>query len=332
MELRHAVRKFAKKDDRLAYLSLLGNLAVYFAAVLLAVTGVQNGQWVLAALGILTLGLAGVRLYVLQHDLGHLSLFSTRHLNELWGYAVSPFTMAAYPQMRHNHNLHHAYVGDLDARDTTEIYTMTLAEWERAGFWQRLYYRLYRSPFVLIPIGSAYVYFIAYRWPKNAAEVGVGAMIAHNVAIATWLAVLYLWAGWTGIAVMLLAIWIGGMLGVFLVYLQHNFEGTWWDRRPNLSFERASIQGASCLHFGWLFDEMVANITKHDIHHLVASIPSYKLRAAHRALEQSHNLRRIGFLEALQAFRLKLWDEETKNLVPFPKARATQAEEATPAE
>lgn len=330
MELRQALREYTKKDNRLAYLSLVSNLAVYFAALAVAILAAQQGAWLIAGFAIVTLAFAGVRLYVLQHDLGHLSLFATKKQNEIWGYIVSPFTMAAYPQMRHNHNLHHAYVGDLDARETTEIYTMTLKEWTEAGFWQRLQYRLYRNPLVLIPLGAAFVYFIVYRWPKNAAEVGAGAMLAHNAAILAYLGVLYLLAGWTGVLTMLLAIWVGGMLGVFLVYLQHNFEGTWWDHRPDLDFERASIQGGSCLDFGWVFDEMVANITKHDIHHLVASIPSYRLRAAHRELEGTHSeLRRISFGEALHAFTLKLWDEDTHQLVPFPKAGA---QVMTPAE
>ncbi len=323
MELRQALRRYTVKDNRLAYASLLGNLAVYAAAVALAVTAAQQGRWPIAALGVVVLAFAGVRLYVLQHDLGHLSLLRTRAQNEVWGYLVSPFTMAAYPQMRHNHNLHHAYVGDLDARDTTEIHTMTVDEWQRAGVWQRLYYRLYRHPLVLLPVGAFYTYFIAYRWPKNAAAVGAGAMLAHNAAILAYFGLLWLWAGWTGVLTVALAVWIGGMIGVFLVYLQHNFEGTWWDRRPDLDPARAAIQGGSCLDFGWVFDEAVANITKHDIHHLVAAIPSYRLRAAHRELEKTHQLRRIGFREALRAFTLKLWDEEAEQLVPFPKTRAT---------
>lgn len=330
MELRRALRQYTDKDNRLGYLSLFANIAVYFAATAVAIMAVGQGFWLIAALAIVVLAFAGVRLYVLQHDLGHLSLFETRKQNEFWGYVVSPFTMAAYPQMRHNHNLHHAYVGDLDARETTEIFTMTLREWNEAGFWKRLKYRLYRHPLVLIPLGSAYVYLIVYRWPKNAAEVGAGAMIAHNAAILAYLGLLYGLAGWTGVLTVLCAIWVGGMLGVFLVYLQHNFEGTWWDRRPDLDFERASIQGGSCLDFGWVFDEAVANITKHDIHHLVASIPCYRLRAAHRELEKTHRLRRIGFGEALHAFLLKLWDEDRGELVPFPKKREVAV--ATPAE
>ena len=322
MELRQALRAYTKKDNRLAYLSLLPNLAVYFAAVAAAILAVEQGNWLIAAFAITVLAFAGVRLYVLQHDLGHLSLFETKKQNEIWGYLVSPFTMAAYPQMRHNHNLHHAYVGDLDQRDTTEIFTMTVKEWEEASFGKRLYYRLYRNPAVLIPIGAAYVYFLVYRWPKNAAQVGAGAMLAHNAAIFAYLAVVYWLAGWTGVLTLLFAIWVGGMLGVFLVYLQHNFEGTWWDRRPDLDPNRAAIQGGSCLDFGWVFDEAVANITKHDIHHLVAAIPSYRLRGAHRELEKTYPLRRISFSEALHAFTLKLWDEDAEQLVPFPKERA----------
>jgi acyl-lipid omega-6 desaturase (Delta-12 desaturase) len=325
MDLRQALRRYTKKDNRLAYASLLGNLAVYAGAAVLAVVAVDQGRWLAAAPAIAALAVAGVRLYVLQHDLGHLSLFETKKLNEIWGYLVSPFTMAAYPQMRHNHNLHHAYVGDLDARETTEIHTMTLREWHTAGPWHRLCYRLYRAPLVLIPVGALYTYFIAYRWPKNAGTVGTIAILAHNLAILGYFALLYAWAGWAGVLTVALAIWLGGMLGVFLVYLQHNFEGTWWDRRPGLDIERAAIQGGSCLDFGWLFDEAVANITKHDIHHLVAAIPSYRLRAAHRALEQSYPLRRISFREALRAFTLKLWDEEGEALVPFPKRHAARS-------
>jgi len=121
IELRQALRAYTKKDNRLAYASLLGNLAVYAAAVVASVMAVEAELWLLAAFGVIALAFAGVRLYVLQHDLGHLSLFETKRQNEVWGYLVSPFTMAAYPQMRYNHNMHHAYVGDLDARETTEI-------------------------------------------------------------------------------------------------------------------------------------------------------------------------------------------------------------------
>lgn len=331
MELRQALRAYTKKDNRLAYLSLLPNLAIYGLSLWIAVTAVESHAWIAAVLALAVLAFAGVRLYVLEHDLGHLSLFETKRQNEIWGYIVSPLTFTSYPHIRYNHNLHHAYVGDLEARETTEIYTMTLREWNEAGVWRRLTYRLYRNPFVIIPVGAFWAYFFASRWPRNTLKIGVVSILLHNLAIVAFFGLLYLWAGWTGVWVMALGLWIAGMLGVFLVYLQHNFEGTWWDRRPDLDFERAAIQGGSCLDFGWWFDEAVANITKHDIHHLVAAIPSYRLRGAHRELEKTHYLRRISFREALHAWTLKLWDEDQENLVPFPK-RGGRAVATTPAE
>lgn len=321
-EMRAFLKPYTKKSDMRGALSLLTTLATYGAALVAGAWAWGAGIWLVAVAAVIVLAFASVRLYVLQHDCGHRSLFATRGINDLAGYLLSVFSFTPYRVMQYNHDMHHAYLGNLDHRETTEIHTMTLREWAGAGPWKRLYYRLYRNPLVLLPVGSFYTYFVAYRWPKNAAQVGAGAMLAHNVAILGYFGLLYLWAGWAGVLAVALAIWIGGMLGVFLVYLQHNFEGTWWDRRPDLDPSRAAIQGGSCLDFGWVFDEAVANITKHDIHHLVSSIPSYRLRAAHRELEKTHHLRRIGFGEALHAFTLKLWDEEADRLVPFPKARA----------
>lgn len=148
-------------------------------------------------------------------------------------------------------------------------------------------------------------------------------MLVHDALLLGYFALLYWLFGWTGVWVLALATMIGGMLGVFLVYLQHNFEDTYWDRKPDLDPQRASIQGSSCLGFGWVFDEAVANITKHDTHHFNATIPSYRLRLAHREvrweMRDEFGFTRIGFGEALRSFRLKLWDEEVGKLVPFPK-------------
>ncbi len=315
--MRAITRRHVDKSDALAALSLGANLIAYFAFLGLAIANVDRPLILLPAM--VALAFAGVRLYVLQHDCGHLSLFSSRRANEWAGYLLSTFTFTPFRVMQYNHNLHHAHVGDLDARDTTEIHTMTLAEWRRASPGRRLFYRLYRNPFLMIPLGAFWTYFLAYRWPRNTRKVGVTGVLVHDALLLAYLAGLYALSGWAGVGVLLAATWLGGMLGVFLVYLQHNFDGTWWDRRPGLDFAKATLQGSSCLDFGWLFDEAVANITKHDIHHFNAAIPSYRLRAAHRDLERHIPLRRIGLGAALASFRLKLWDEEAGRLIPFPR-------------
>ena len=319
MNLREHTRQYVEKNNALASLSYFGTFAVYFTSLYFAITYV--GTWWILAPMVLVHAFSAVRLYVLQHDTGHHSLFETRRQNEIAGHVLSPFTFAPFEVMKQNHNLHHANIGNLEHRETGEIHTMTLREWNEAGFWDRLVYRLYRNPFVLVPVGSAFTYFIRYRWPKNAVRFGAGKVILHNVVIVAYLALLYWLFDWTGVLVWLGASFLGGMIGVFLVYLQHNFEDTYWDRRPDLDPQIAAIQGSSCLDFGWFFDFMVANITLHDIHHFNARIPSYRLRRCHYALPYDVAPRRIKFPEAVAALNLKLWDEDQNRLVPFPKSQ-----------
>ena len=330
MDLRAYTRQFADKDNRLAGLSYGTTFAVYFASLYLAIA--HADRWYVLVPAVIVHAFAAVRLYVLQHDCGHHSLFETRFQNEIAGHVLSPFTFAPFEVMKQNHNLHHANVGNLDHRETGEINTMTLAEWNAAGAWRRLAYRLYRNPFVLIPAGALFTYFIRYRWPKNTARFGVPAVLAHNLAIAAWVGLIWALSGWTGLAVYFGASFLGGMIGVFLVYLQHNFEDTYWDRRPGLDPQAAALRGSSALAFGWWFDTAVACITLHDIHHFNARIPSYRLRKCHYGLPPEHAPRRIGFGEAVAALNLKLWDEEAGRLVPFPPARAARRDGAAMAD
>lgn len=319
MDLRAYTRQYAVQDNRLASLSYFGTFAVYFGALYLAIAYVD--QWLIMVPAGVVFAFSAVRLYVLQHDCGHHSLFETREQNEWAGHGLSPFTFAPFEVMKQNHNLHHAGVGNLEHRETGEIHTMTLREWNEAGFWQRLFYRLYRNPFVLVPVGAAFTYFIRYRWPKNTVRFGARGVLLHNLSIVVFLGLLWLIAGTTGVLVWLAFSFLGGMLGVFLVYLQHNFEDTYWDRRPDLDPQLAALQGSSALDFGWWFDNAVACITLHDIHHFNARIPSYRLRACHYNLPEEFAPRRIKFPEAVAALNLKLWDEDAKRLVPFPRER-----------
>lgn len=319
MDLRAYTRQYAVQDNRLAALSYFGTFAVYFTALWLAVVHVDR-WYVLIPAGVV-FAFSAVRLYVLQHDCGHHSLFETRQQNELAGHVLSPFTFAPFEVMKQNHNLHHVGVGNLEHRETGEIHTMTLREWQEADFRTRLFYRLYRNPFVLVPVGALFTYFIRYRWPKNTVRFGISGVLWHNLSIVVLLGLLYLAAGGTGMLVWLAFSFLGGMIGVFLVYLQHNFEDTYWDKRPDLDPQLAALQGSSALDFGWWFDTAVACITLHDIHHFNARIPSYRLRKCHYNLPEEFAPRRIKFPEAVAALTLKLWDEEAKRLVPFPKER-----------
>jgi len=322
-EIRVFTRDWTARDDRIALLSYVATFVVYFSGMATALWSWPNLWMALPAI-ILT-AFASVRIYVLQHDCGHASLFSTTKRNTWAGYALSVFSLTPFSVMRFNHNEHHTHIGNLDERHTTEILTMTLKEWESAPLKQRLFYRLYRNPFIMIPVGGFFTYVLAYRWPKNVTKIGVAEVVLHNICIAVWVGLIWSGFGLTGVAIYLSTVFLAGGLGVFLVYLQHNFEDTYWDRKPDLNYAQAALQGASALDLGWWFDLAVANITYHDIHHFNANIPSYRLRNCHLALREKYDVPTIGWREAFRSFTLKLWDEDAGRLVPYPKVRAPQA-------
>ena len=153
-EMRAFLRPYTAKSDLRGALSLSGTLAVYAASLILGAWAAADGQWLATLPAVVLLAFASVRLYVLQHDCGHHSLFATRRLNDLAGYLLSVFSFTPYRVMQYNHNMHHAYLGNLDHRETTEIHTMTLREWRAADWWTRLRYRLYRNPAVMLPLGA----------------------------------------------------------------------------------------------------------------------------------------------------------------------------------
>jgi omega-6 fatty acid desaturase (delta-12 desaturase) len=329
-DIRRYLKDFTRKDNRIAALSYFGTYAVFFPSIWIAASLVTAGYWLAAGPFMLLITFCVARLYVVQHDFGHHSLFKEKWQNDWAGYLSSVFTFTPYRTMQYNHNMHHAYLGNLEHRETTEIFTMTRAEWDAADWKKRLWYRLYRHPLILIPVGGLFTYFIAYRWPKNTTKIGVAGVLAHNAAMLGFWALLYAALGWAGLAVFGIAVVIAANMGVFMVFLQHNFEDTYWERKPNLDYRMATLQGSSCLDLGHWWDVGTCNIAYHDIHHFMPSIPSYRLRKAHHGLPEHLALRRIGWPEALASFRLKLWDEERKCLTPFPKRAESAA--AVPAE
>jgi omega-6 fatty acid desaturase (delta-12 desaturase) len=328
--IRDFTRPYCRKDDRIAAASYFGTYAVFFACLAGAALSWPN-LWGFVPLAMLA-GVAGVRLYVLQHDCGHHALFSTKRANELAGLGLSLVTLTPFRAMQHNHNVHHYDVGNLDRRETTEIHTMTLREWEAASAWRRLGYRIYRNPAFLMLAGGVFVFFLHYRWPKNTVKAGLWrAVVAHNLMLMAFLGALWTVFGWAGIWAYLAAALMAAPIGVFLVYLQHNFEDTHWGRKPELDFAEATLDGSSCLDLGWWFDLATGCIAYHDIHHFNPAIPSYRLRRCHRELRKVVPMRTIRWPEAIRSFGLKLWDEEAGRLVPFPKAAAPAAA-AVPAE
>ncbi len=300
-----------------------GGLAVGLASI---------GTWWLMLPAIVLTAAMGLRIYMIQHDCLHRSFFASRDLNDAVGTIISPIAMTPYKATRYIHNQHHTYVSDLDRRDSFEIYVMTVKEWEAAPYWKRVQYRIYRSPFTLILVGPFILYTILRRVPLYGLKTGIGDLVLHNAMLAALVGAIWLYAGWAGIGVWLASVYLACAFGALIPYVVHNFEHIHWGTKPELDFETAALEGSSVLAWGRVFDLAMMNIGYHDLHHLNAKIPGYRLKEAYQELDRKGLLasEKIGFIEGLKCFRWKLYDEERNRMIPFPRAEKSGA--AIPAE
>jgi len=270
-----------------------------------------------------------VRLFLIQHDCGHGSFFHKRAANDWVGRAISVLTLTPYDYWRRTHALHHARTGNLDHRGVGDVETLTVSEFDALGRGGRLLYRLYRHPAVMFGLGPAWVFLFLHRVPVGFMRAGWRpwlSVMATNAAIAV-VAAAIIWL--IGLAAFMLihlpVLLIAATIGVWLFYVQHQFEDARWDRDSSWSFHEAALHGSSHYDLPGVLRWLTANIGVHHVHHLSSRIPSYRLS---EVLRDRAELREIGRLTLLQSFRtvsLTLWDEKKRRLVSFSEHRVSRA-------
>lgn len=310
-------RPFSRADDARAWKSLWLSLAI--AATGLLLPAILPGSWPALLAGAVPFGTGVLRLYSIQHDCGHYSYFTSRRRNDFVGNCLSIFSGIAHSVLRYNHNRHHAHLGDLFYRDDHEIFTMTVTEYLEAPRIRKLAYRIYRHPATLFLIGPIWVYFIRYRWPRNAAKVAPWDVLAQNAAMFAFWAAVALLLGWWSFYAILLGSFLAGSFGIFVVYVGHNFENTYWTQSEDRNFREAALTGSSYLDLGVVVDFVLLNFGYHDLHHLNVKVPCYNLKSCHRAMSGDLAHARIGFREAGTCLTWRLWDEASFRMVRFPQ-------------
>jgi len=320
MSFRRATRAYAVPKNAIGAFHLVNSLALYFAAVWLGTT--FWGNWLVVALAVFLFFGASVRLFGVQHDNGHLNYFTSRKVNVVSGVLLGAFTQNAFHAMRYNHNRHHAYIGNLDQMENHEVLTWTVRQYQDAGFWGKLYYRIYRSAPVIFFIGPIFIIFIRYRFPKNAMKTGLIDVAIQNALMLTLWFAIYSWGGVVALKFLVLAMVVTACVGVAIVYVGHNHEETYWASAENVDFTEASLKGASVIDLGPVFDFMTFNFAYHDLHHLNSNVPCYNLKACHLALSPHLNPTRLGFWDAIACIQWKLWDEEQGKMVRFSDLKA----------
>ncbi|WP_428669835.1 fatty acid desaturase [Roseibium sp.] len=293
-------------------------------------------MWTLAALAsvngfwwglLLTIPAAGflVRMFILQHDCGHGTLFANRALNDWTGRIIGVSTLTPYDYWRRTHAIHHASAGNLDRRGIGDVSTLTVREYQELSWWGRARYRLYRHPVVMFGVGPAWLFVCQYRLPFGLMRAGAQpwiSTIATNLGAALPVALL-IWLMGIGpfLMVQVPITLMAATAGVWLFYVQHQFASTHWSETEDWDFQAAALHGSSHYDLPWLLRWLTGNIGIHHVHHLSAKVPFYRLPEVLRDHPALRDIGRITILQSLSCVKLALWDESAKRLVSFRDAR-----------
>lgn len=270
-----------------------------------------------------------LRLFMIQHDCGHGSFFARRALDDWTGRAIGILTLTPYDYWRRAHAEHHASAGNLDERGVGDITTLTVREYGALRPLGRLGYRLYRHPLVMFGAGPAWLFLLKQRLPFGMFRDGylpwLSTMATNAVIAAIAAALIWLVGPFVFLAVHLPIVLIAASAGVWLFYVQHQFEETHWSRKPEWQFQHAALHGASHYDLPAPLRWITANIGLHHVHHLSSRVPYYRLTEVLRDHPELGAIGRITLLDSIGCVKLVLWDEASNRLVSFREAARPSA-------
>lgn len=317
---RTAVSKYQHSSTRRSLGQVANSFLPYFALVYLMVWSLDISYWITLALAIPAAGFY-VRIFIIFHDCGHGSFFSSRRANTWLGFIAGFLTFTPYYHWRHSHAKHHASAGDLDRRGSGDIWTLTLKEYMEATPWRRFTYRVYRHPISLFLFGPIIVFVFGHRYAgPNAKKRERNSVRLTNLFLLTILVVAHFTIGLKAyVLVQLPILMIGASTGVWLFYVQHQFEGVYWERHEQWDYVIAAVYGSSYYRLPRLLTWFTGNIGFHHVHHLSPRVPNYNLERCHQEIEYDPPIRPLTLRSSVRSLYLRLWDEEGRQLVGFPK-------------
>jgi omega-6 fatty acid desaturase (delta-12 desaturase) len=319
---RDALAPYARPHIGRSLLDLGTSIVPYLALTVAAYALLGVSAWAALALAPLSAGFL-LRTYIVFHDCAHGSFLPSKRANTWVGRALGFVVWTPYAKWKHDHAVHHATSGDLDRRGTGDVTTWTVAEYRAKPWKSRLGYRLFRNPLVMFGLGPIWGLMIQPRRTGKKDRPRLRASVhMTNAALVVAVGALIWLVGWQAwLLVQFPPMFMAAAAGVWLFYVQHQFEDAYWENADSWSYDDAALRGSSYLRLPKVLQFFSGNIGLHHVHHLSARVPNYHLQAAHDASPVFHGVPTLTLWDGVKAARLKLWDEDARRLVTWAEIR-----------
>lgn len=324
-QLRKSVAPFATSDMKISIIQIINSFVPFFLLWFLAYQSLSISFWLSLPFSIVAAGFV-VRIFIIFHDCTHMSFFKSGKANRILGTITGIITHFAFEKWKRDHSIHHATSSNLDKRGTGDVWVMTVDEYTEASFWGRLGYRLYRNPLIMFGLGPFYLFLISNRFNrKGAKRKERWNTYLINVSLIAIYALLIWLIGWQALLmVQLPIIFIAGSLGVWLFYVQHQFEDSYFENEEEWDYVKAAVDGSSYYKLPKVLQWLTGNIGFHHVHHLSPRVPNYQLEKAHESTPPLQKATTITLKTSLQSIRFRLYDQASRTFVSFKEYKAMQ--------
>ncbi|WP_186576002.1 fatty acid desaturase [Aquibacillus kalidii] len=322
-QLRKNVAPYATTNTKTSIIQLLNTIPPFFILWFLAYQSLSVSIWLSILCSVIAAGFV-VRTFIIFHDCAHQSFFKNKKLNRVIGTITGVITHFAYEKWKRSHSIHHATSGNLDKRGTGDIWVMTVDEYINASTWERIQYRLYRNPFVMFGLGPIYLFLIDNRFNRKGAKSKERFnTYLINFSIVCIYAVLIWLIGWQAFLIVQLPIlFVAGSLGIWLFYVQHQFEDSYFENESEWDYVKAAVDGSSYYKLPKWMEWMTGSIGYHHVHHLSPRVPNYNLEKAHTSTPPLQKATTITLTSSLISIRFRLYDEKNKTFVSFKEIKS----------
>lgn len=317
-QLRKFVAPFEKADVKASVQQMINTIPPFFILWFLAYLALDVSIWLTVGISVIAAGFV-VRMFIIFHDCTHGSFFKNKKANAIVGTITGILTLFAYEKWKREHAIHHASSGNLDKRGVGDIWVMTIDEYVEASKWERFKYRMYRNPLVMFGLGPLFLVLISSRFNrKDARKKERNNTYLINASLVVLYTIMILAIGWQAFVLIQGTImFTAGALGIWLFYIQHTFEDSYFEDESEWDYVKAAIEGSSYYELPKVLQWVTGNIGFHHVHHLSPRVPNYNLEKAHVSTPPLQKATTVNLKTSFQSLKYKVYDEENKRFVTF---------------